>query len=63
MAITKTARLRVGVDNLFNKAPPLVGVDSNPQTATTGNLSGDADKAQFYNGNGRRFYIGASFKF
>lgn len=56
--------LRFGVDNLFNRAPPLSGVNTaNTSPATTGQLPGGTYNDTFYDINGRRFYMGANFKF
>lgn len=61
-AVTKDATIRWGVDNLFDKAPPLVEYNA----ATTGLANGvgaSAFNSYFYDMNGRRFYLGATFKF
>ncbi|HWK41619.1 MAG TPA: TonB-dependent receptor, partial [Croceibacterium sp.] len=58
--VTRDASFRLGVDNLFNKAPPLFGVNTAP---TGGNLSGGSYNASYYDVMGRRFYLGANFKF
>ena len=61
-AVTDNATLRWGVDNLFDKAPPLVEYNG----ATTGLANGigaSPFNAYFYDLNGRRFYIGGTFKF
>jgi outer membrane receptor protein involved in Fe transport len=59
-AITENATIRFGVDNLFDKAPPLTNVD----TAATGvNLTGGAYDSNNYDTIGRRYYLGAKFKF
>ena len=60
VAATKDLVFRFGVENLFDKAPPLGGVNSAP---TAGNLSGGSYNAQFYDIVGRRFYMGAKAKF
>ncbi|WP_274379061.1 TonB-dependent receptor domain-containing protein [Altericroceibacterium spongiae] len=62
-AITDKASIRFGVDNLFNKEPPLTGVNTNP---TLGNLAGGTytpNNVGYYDLIGRRFYVGANFKF
>lgn len=67
LKVTDRASFRFGVDNLFNKAPPLIGVDTagltpeKPNTLPGGSFS--VANAYFYDQNGRTFYIGASFKF
>ncbi|HZV19894.1 MAG TPA: TonB-dependent receptor [Sphingobium sp.] len=58
--VTRDATFRFGVDNLFNKAPPLFNVNSAP---TAGNLAGGSYNATYYDIIGRRFFIGANFKF
>ena len=63
VSVTRDVRLRLGVDNLFNKAPPLFGVNTTANTATTGVLAGGSYNASYYDTNGRRFYVGASVKF
>ncbi|MXP25263.1 TonB-dependent receptor [Altererythrobacter indicus] len=62
-AFTEKASLRVGVDNLFNKAPPLTQVNS---STAGGNYSGGTytpNNVGYYDLIGRRFYVGANFKF
>ena len=60
-AITPDARIRVGIDNLFDKAPPLIGVNLNADGLGT-LRGGSFDNAQ-YDVLGRRFYLGATFDF
>jgi outer membrane receptor protein involved in Fe transport len=56
--------LRFGVDNLFNKAPPLTGINTaNTNPAGTGNLPGGSIGGGIYDTNGRRFYLGANVRF
>jgi outer membrane receptor protein involved in Fe transport len=63
-AITKEARLRFGVDNLFDKAPPLVEYNASATSTQLANGIGASPfNLYFYDLNGRRFYIGATFKF
>ena len=52
--------LRFGVDNLFNKAPPLAGRNTAPPP---GVLPGGSFNAANYDVMGRRFYLGANIKF
>ncbi|BBC73383.1 conserved hypothetical protein [Altererythrobacter sp. B11] len=59
-ALSDTINLRFGVDNLFNKAPPLSG--RNPDAALP-SLPGGSFDVQNYDVNGRRFYLGARVKF
>jgi len=60
-AITRDATLRWGVDNLFDKAPPLV--EYNTEAALANGVGASPFNAYFYDMNGRRFYMGATFKF
>jgi outer membrane receptor protein involved in Fe transport len=61
-SVTDNATLRWGVDNLFNKAPPLVEYNAS-STGLANSIGGNPFNAYFYDMNGRRFYLGASFKF
>ena len=58
--LTDDVRIRLGIDNLFNKQPPLSGVDTSAADAT---LAGGTYESSQYDVLGRRFYIGASFEF
>jgi len=60
--LTDDINLRFGVDNLFNKAPPVGGVNTLANPAQ-GQLSGGSFNAANYDTNGRRFYFGANLKF
>ena len=63
-AITKDVSIRGGIDNLFDKAPPETEYLSNPASNQLAiNAGGSPYNAFFYDLNGRRFYVGASFKF
>jgi outer membrane receptor protein involved in Fe transport len=63
-AATDNVTLRFGVDNLFNKAPPLTGINTaNTNPAGTGNLPGGSIGGGIYDTNGRRFYLGANVRF
>jgi outer membrane receptor protein involved in Fe transport len=63
-AVTSNVTLRAGVDNLFNRAPPLTGVNTaNTDPAANGLLPGGSYNAQYYDILGRRFYVGANMKF
>lgn len=63
-ALSDSVNLRFGVQNLFNKAPPLGNINTaNTSPATNGQLSGGSYNALFYDTNGRRFYLGANFQF
>jgi outer membrane receptor protein involved in Fe transport len=63
--VTKDASIRLGVDNLFDKAPPLTEVNSLPPAGTVagGAVGGSAAGNLMYDILGRRYYIGATFKF
>ncbi len=54
--------LRFGVDNLFNKAPPLGQFNPNYDLAA-GQLRGGTFLSGTHDTNGRRFYLGANFRF
>jgi iron complex outermembrane recepter protein len=60
--LSDTVRLRFGVDNLLNKAPPTGGVNTAANPAL-GQLAGGAFNTLYYDTNGRRFYLGANFQF
>jgi iron complex outermembrane recepter protein len=60
-AINDAATLRWGVDNLFDKGPPLS--EYNPtSTGLQNSIGGNPINGTFFDPIGRRFYIGASFK-
>jgi len=68
IVVTKNATIRFGIDNLFDKAPPLINYNMAPNAAN-GELRGggygagsSASSGQSYDINGRRFFIGANFK-
>lgn len=61
-SFNRNARLRFGIDNLFDRAPPLMAVDTSADPAA-GRLPGGRYDAGNYDVLGRRFYIGASFNF
>lgn len=60
--LTPDIGLRFGVDNLLNKAPPIGNVNTSANLAV-GQLPGGAFNSQFYDTNGRRFYLGVNFEF
>ncbi len=62
MTVTREAVFRFGIDNLFDKWPPLGGLNlaNNP---VLGQLPGSSYNSSQYDVIGRRFYIGASYKF
>jgi outer membrane receptor protein involved in Fe transport len=59
-SFTDNVTVRAGVDNLFNRAPPLTGFNPNASATT---IAGGAYNAGFYDTNGRSFYFGANLKF
>ena len=61
-SITDDINLRFGVDNLFNKAPPL-GNFNPTADPSLGQLRGGSYNSTFYDTNGRRFYFGANLRF
>ena len=63
-AINRDVNMRFGIENLFDKQPPLTNVNlANTNPAADGQLAGGSYNAQFYDTNGRRFYLGATMKF
>jgi iron complex outermembrane receptor protein len=66
-AVGDNLTFRLGVDNLFNRAPPLtnynVNFDNDGSDPTTPNTRGGSYNANFYDTNGRTFYVGANVKF
>ena len=67
-ALTDNVNLRFGVENLFNKRPPLTGVNTaNTNPMGTGNLPGGALGSGLgggvYDLQGRRFFVGANLRF
>nr|WP_166175675.1 TonB-dependent receptor [Altererythrobacter segetis] len=65
--VTDNFTIRGGIDNLFNRAPPLVNYQTNYDNtgATQGlqTLRGGSYNGSFYDTLGRTFYIGANAKF
>jgi iron complex outermembrane recepter protein len=59
-SIGKSVVIRGGIDNLFDKWPPIAEVDNAPPP---GVLSGGAYNEFLYDMNGRRFYLGATVNF
>jgi outer membrane receptor protein involved in Fe transport len=60
--LSDDVRLRFGVDNLFNQAPPLTG--TNPDAdLTLGQLRGGSFASGVYDTIGRRFYFGTNIRF
>jgi len=62
-AVTDNATLRWGVDNLFNKAPPYVEYNASASGTLSNSIGANVFNSYFYDMNGRRFYVGANFKF
>jgi outer membrane receptor protein involved in Fe transport len=60
--VNKAASIRFGIDNLFDRAPPLMGVDTSADPAA-GRLPGGRYDPRNYDVLGRRFYAGVNFKF
>jgi outer membrane receptor protein involved in Fe transport len=60
VTVLKDLTIRFGVDNLFDKAPPIVEYNT---AAAAGTLPGGSFNNYFYDLNGRRFYLGANVKF
>jgi len=62
--VTDNVTFRAGVDNLFDKSPPLTGINTaNTTPETNGLLPGGSYNATYYDTLGRRFYVGANMKF
>ena len=60
--LTEDVGIRFGVDNLFNKAPPLGGYNPN-YDLETGQLRGGSFLTGIHDTNGRRYYLGANIRF
>jgi iron complex outermembrane receptor protein len=61
-AVNSDVSVRFGVENLFDKAPPLGGVNT-AANLSLGQLPGGSYNALFYDIIGRRFYLGMKAKF
>lgn len=61
-ALNDATSLRFGVDNLFDKRPPLTGINL-AADPSIGNLPGGSYNSNFYDTIGRRFYLGANVRF
>jgi outer membrane receptor protein involved in Fe transport len=61
-AVNDNLNLRVGVDNLFDEAPPLIGQDLSVVPGD-GRLSGGRFDAGNYDVLGRRYYVGVNVEF
>jgi outer membrane receptor protein involved in Fe transport len=60
--ITDDVSLRLGVENLLNTAPPRANVNTIADI-NQGQLPGGGFNANFYDVQGRRFYVGATARF
>jgi iron complex outermembrane recepter protein len=60
VTVTDNVQLRMGVENLFDKAPPIANVNPNPAGVA---LPGGAVSANNYDILGRRYYVGVTSKF
>ena len=60
--VTEDIGLRFGVDNLFNKAPPVIGINATNNPAL-GQLPGGNLAGGVYDTVGRRFYLGGNVRF
>jgi outer membrane receptor protein involved in Fe transport len=61
-AVTDALMVRAGVDNLFDKEPPLVEYNAQA-TGLANSVGGNPFNAYFFDLNGRRFYLGATANF
>ncbi|GAA0279413.1 hypothetical protein GCM10009127_20660 [Alteraurantiacibacter aestuarii] len=61
-ALSDAINLRLGVENLFNKRPPLTGVNPTADV-TQGQQTGGSYNSLFYDTQGRRFFLGANVQF
>ncbi len=61
-AVTPAMQLRFGVDNLFDRDPPLISQNLNA-TGQGANLKGGTYDSANYDVLGRRFFVGASLRF
>jgi iron complex outermembrane receptor protein len=62
VSVTRAATIRFGIDNLFDTWPQFGGVNRAAVIAN-GQLPGGSYNASQYDVLGRRFYLGASYKF
>jgi len=61
-SLNKTVNFRFGIDNLFDKDPPLIAYDTSV-VAGDGRLSGGRYDAGNYDVLGRRYYVGVTVEF
>lgn len=63
-AMNDSVNLRFGVENLFDKNPPLTGRNlANDDPTGNGLTEGGSYNSLFYDTQGRRFYLGANIQF
>ncbi len=60
--LSEDMTIRFGVENLFNKRPPLINYDTGADLSV-GQLRGGSYNDNFYDSIGRRFYLGANIAF
>ena len=61
-SLTDNVTVRFGVDNLFNKAPPVTGINTSADESL-GQLPGGTLSTLYYDSLGRRFSAGVNMKF
>jgi outer membrane receptor protein involved in Fe transport len=61
-SVTDNLTVRAGIDNLFNTAPPLTGINT-AANVSLGQQPGGSFNALYYDDLGRRFSLGANLKF
>ncbi len=62
VAVIKNATLRWGIDNLFNKQPPLIGRTWRMSAIPAASSWAETYDPTQYDVLGRRFYVGVNFK-
>ncbi len=62
VTVTKAVRMRMGVDNLFNKARRSAA-STPPRTSPSASCRAVRSTRSFYDINGRRYYLGVTAKF
>jgi iron complex outermembrane receptor protein len=64
-AVTRDVQLTIGVDNLFDKAPPITEYNTAPPAGQLagGGIGASGTQGTFFDVLGRRFYVNAKFKF
>jgi outer membrane receptor protein involved in Fe transport len=61
--VNETYQLRAGVDNLFDRDPPVFGADPTLSTTRNGNAAGVTLPGGVYDLLGRRYYVGVKARF